>query len=451
MLTRVTTTASTEPSYRRAVLLMTATSFLVPLAGLITAPILARALSTDGRGEMAAALAPAALMLGVATIGLPDSLTYHLAKRPSITRTALLWSSAATLLLGALCLVVTILALPFLSTGNPGLGGYIMLATLFTVPALVFNVFRGAAIGRQMWRLVATERVINTSLRVICFVTLWSIGRLTVFSAVLVSVLIPLAAGLVYAVLLARAPTHLDQETDDSRIFRPVITFGSRIWLGSVASMFLDRLAPLLMAPLSSVVDLGYYSVANTISDLPLIVALAVTGTLFGVNSRSKDAERVTLTSRLTLLAAGIGCVGVGVTLPLWIGLLFGKEFTPSILPTIMLLVSTLICIPGLMAAAGLSSWGRPGVRSMGLVVALIANLGFFVLLVPPFGVYGAAWTSIITNIVLSGFMIVASSRIMAVRVPDFFLIRTSDLVLAWTELKGLSSRVLRRSKVSSK
>lgn len=439
--------AEKEPSFRGAVLLMTATSFLVPFAGLITAPILARALGSDGRGEMAAALAPAALMLSVATIGLPDALTYHLAKRPSITRLALLWASLATLALGALCVVAISLALPFLSADDPALGGYIVLAATWTIPALVFGVFRGAATGRQLWRFVAVERVVNTSLRVISFVTLWALGLLTVYSAVLVSVLVPLAAGIVYVVLLAKPPSDLDQDTEHTGALRPVFAFGLRIWLGSVASMLLDRMAPLLMAPLSSVEDLGYYSVANTVSDLPLIIALAITGTLFGVNSRTTDTARVTLTSRLTLLVGFLGCAVLGGILPLWIAPLFGSEFTPSIVPTIMLLISTLMCIPGLMAGAGLSSWGRPEFRSIGLGVAVLTNVGVFVALVPPFGVLGAAWCSIITNFVLSAFMVLASWRIMGVSPLDFFLIRGSDVVRVVSEARSVVFRILRRDR----
>ena len=187
----VTTTAA-QPTFRRAVLLMTVTSFLVPAAGVITAPILARALSSAGRGELAAALAPAALTLAAATLGLPDALTFYLAKHPRATRPTLLWASAITVGLGGICLGVTALALPFLSAGDPALQKLILLATAITIPALVINVFRGAAIGRQMWRAVAIERLINTSLRIIVFGVLWLAGVLDVFVAVLVSVLTPI-------------------------------------------------------------------------------------------------------------------------------------------------------------------------------------------------------------------------------------------------------------------
>jgi O-antigen/teichoic acid export membrane protein len=169
----VVTGTEPQPRLRRAVWLMTVTSFLVPAGGLLTAPILARALGADGRGEMAAALAPASLMLAVTTLGLPEALTFFVANYANITRRALLWSSLITVGLGGICLMLTAASLSFLSAGDPDLGRLIMLATAVTVPALVVGVFRGAATGRQMWGAVAVERLVNTGARVGAFLVLW--------------------------------------------------------------------------------------------------------------------------------------------------------------------------------------------------------------------------------------------------------------------------------------
>lgn len=438
---RVTTPVEAAPTLRRAVLLMTASSFLVPAAGLLTAPILARALSTDGRGELAAALAPAALMLAAATLGLPDALTYFLAKNPRATRPAMLWASLVTVALGLVCLLVTFVALSFLSGGDSSLGRLILLATVMTIPALVVNVLRGAATGRQMWTAVAVERLIITSIRVLAFGLLFTADQLTVFAGVLVNCVTPIVAGVVYWPLFRPVqqpdqPALFDDDGSavESGTLQAIVSFGTRVWLGSVASMVLARSGQLLMTPLSSVRDLGLYSVASTISDLPLIVALAIQGALFGVNSQVRDAAKVTATARLTLLAAVVGCLLMGGTLPFWIQPLFGREFAAATVPTMMLLASALLCIPGLMAATGLTAWGRPGLRSTGLTVTLIANIIAFVLLVPPFGVIGACWTSILSNVVMTTFMVLAASRVMQVPANEFFMVRQRDLVRAWGE-----------------
>ncbi|MGH3751274.1 MAG: oligosaccharide flippase family protein [Pseudonocardiaceae bacterium] len=432
---------------RRAILLMTASSFLVPAAGVLTQPILAQALGAAGRGELAAALAPAALALAVATLGLPEALTYYLAKHPRITRPALLWAALISVGLGGLCLVATVAALPFLSTGDAVLGNLIVLGIALTVPALAVGVLRGAAVGRQMWTAIAIERLVNTSLRIVAFVSLWLLGEFTVLTAVLVSTLSPIVAGVVYWRLLVRPPHDDTEQPLDGGILRLLLSFGSRMWLGAVASMLLARIGQILMAPLSSIEDLGLYIVAVTISDLPLIIALTIRDTLYGVNSRANDAAGITTTTRLTILVGFLGCAVLGGTLPWWIGPLFGAEFGAATVPTLMLMVSAMICIPGLMATAGISAWGRPGLRSIGLGVTLVANVSVFVLLVPPFGVIGACWTSIVSNVVLTGFMVVVASRVMGVPAHDFLLVRRSDLALASREVARLLRRIRRRGR----
>jgi len=413
---------------------MTASSLLVPAAGVLTQPILAQALGVDGRGALAAAIAPAALALSVATFGLPDALIYYIAKHPRITRPALLRAGLVAVGVGVICLLVVVLALPFLSAGDPGLGRLIVLGMALTVPALLVGVFRGAAAGRQMWGRIAAERLINTTLRIIAFATLWAVDELTVLTAVLVSTASPIVSGIVYWRLFTRPPEDAEEPPLDGPIGRTLMSFGSRVWLGAVAEMLLARIGQILMAPLAGIEQLGLYSVASTISDLPLIVAIAIQNTLFGVNSKSRDADKLMATTRLTVLVAFCGCAVLGASLPFWIGPLFGAEFRPAVVPTIMLMASAVICIPGLMAATGVSAWGRPGVRSLGLGITVATNLVAFVLLVPTFGVIGACWTSILSNVVMTSFMVVAAGRVMGVSLRGFVVVGRSDVVRTWHE-----------------
>jgi O-antigen/teichoic acid export membrane protein len=229
-----------------------------------------------------------------------------------------------------------------------------------------------------------------------------------------------------------------------------IVSYGNRVWLGSVASMLISRLAQLLMAPLSTVEDLGLYTVATTVSDVPLILALAVAGALFGVNSAVRDATQIALTSRLTLLVSLAGCGVLAAASPLLIAPVFGPEFDAAVVPTLMLLFSAVLCVPGLMAATGLGAWGRPGLRSLGLAVTLAANLAVFVLLVPRTGVIGACWTSIVSNVVMTGYMVGVASRVMGVPVRDFVLVRGKDVARVWHEAVSLVARVRRRSTPAS-
>ena len=426
--------------------LMASTSLLVPLAGIVTSPILAQALGVAGRGEVAAAISPNVLIVSVATLGLPDALTYFLAKVPRVTRRALLSTTLLGLAMGLVCFFLGWLILPFLSAGNRDLGNLILIATALAVPLLVVNLFRGAASGRQMWRAVALERTAQSILRVGALTVLAVTGQLTVLSATLVMTIGPILAGLVYWRLLRQPPK--DGAAFEGRLTPALLDFGGKVWLGSVSSMLLARLGQILFAPLSSVSELGLYVVAVSISDVPLIFAIAIRDVLFSVNSKANDAKQLTTSARLTLIVGIITCIGLGGTLPLWIAFVFGSSFVPAVLPTWILMASALISIPGFMAGAGLSAWGKPALRSIGLVIGLVANLALFVWLVPAHGAVGASFAALGSSIASTVWVVVSAARVIGVPVGSFFLLRGNDVVILYAEgMKVLRMRRPRRNR----
>ena len=210
--------------------------------------------------------------------------------------------------------------------------------------------------------------------------------------------------------------------------------------------MLIARTGQVIIAPLSNVSELGLFTVAVAISDVPLIAAFAMRDALFGLNAKVNDAAQITTTSRMTVLLGAVGCIGLGATLPLWLGIIFGRQFEDAMVPAWMLMFSAIICIPGLMAAAGLSAWGRPGLTSLGMVLTLVANVVSLVLLVPRFGAIGAASASIVSNVVLVSYMVGAASRTIGVSAADFVVVRRSDVARVWQ----LGAHVIRRRRGST-
>ncbi len=119
---------------------------------------------------------------------------------------------------------------------------------------------------------------------------------------------------------------------------------------------------------------------------------------------------QVTNTARVTLARRGSRAARYWGHAALVDHPLFGEEFGAAIVLTLMLLVSALICVPGLMAASGIVRLGpaRTAQRRVGHHPGdqrrWARDLG------AELGVIGACWTSIVSNVVMTSFMVVVAS-----------------------------------------
>ncbi|HEY0238237.1 MAG TPA: oligosaccharide flippase family protein [Friedmanniella sp.] len=438
--------ATTSGSMGRALSLLTATSLLSPVAGLVVAPILAHAFDPTDRGVLAAAIAPSTLILSVATLGLPEALTYFCANVRWRTRALLLRASGLTFLLWLVLLGLTVVFTPQLSKDDAQLARLILLAGVIILPALMVNLLRGAAVGLHAWNVVALERVVLAVARIFVFGGLYLSGHLTLLTAVVAAVGLPAAAGLVYlGVCVFRsepAPPGEDRVVRTGEFMR----YGLRVWLGSIASILLARVDQLLMTPLSSAYDLGIYAVAVTVSELPMVASGAVQSALFGINSRDRDADKLALAGRLFFILASLGCIAVAVTLPLWIGNVFGNDYRAAVGPTILLLAGSLIVIPATSAGTALNAWGRPELRSIGLLITLAVNLVLLFVLVPRYGVYGACYASIVGSLVFAGLLLGFASRVTGLTVRAFVLPRAGDITTLYHLSTKFGRKILRRT-----
>ncbi|MCK0173776.1 oligosaccharide flippase family protein [Mycolicibacterium sp. F2034L] len=410
----------------------------VPLvAALAAQPILAQGLGLTGRGEVAAATAPLQFATVILTLGLPESLTYHVAKSARGIARAIRISIGTLVLAGfAGCATISVLALP-LSGGNPALAQLIIIATSGIVPALVVAALRGIALGHQAWRLVTIERAASSILRLVAIGGLFLNDSLTPLSATVALAATTFAGGVAYLGLARRnggkefnGPNTVDGPA--------LLRYASQIWLGSAAGILLLRLDQLLITPLSSVDQLGLYVVAAALSEATLVINSAVRDVMFVVESNDPDANRVGRASRTSTLITLILVAVVGCSCPWIIPFLFGSGFTGAVPATIILLIGVVLGNPGSVAAASLSARGRPGLRSASMLVAAVINVGGVFALVPPLGAVGAALAMLISQFVSGNLAILLLRVIYKVKLSEFYRPRRTDVTDLWFFVRRL-------------
>lgn len=407
---------------------------LVPIAAVITAPVLASSLGVEGRGLLAAVTAPYLLASVAATFGIPEAITFFVSRSPSSAKQPAALGLRLLLVVGAGFSIGMFFAAPEIAGGNLEVAKLMKISSLALVPALLVTGLRAAANGLQQWNSVAAERAISAAVRLAPTIVLWAAGALTLETAFAVVLLAPAIGGLAYWKLWGALGGQRPAPGASAAV--PLLAYGSRSWIGSLSGVLLSRLDQLLMIPLSSAAELGLYAVAVNISEITLIVNAALTTVMFAIDARDRNNERLHQAARVGFAIASASAIAISTTMIAWLPTLFGADFRPAMPAVALLLVAIVIGTPGSIAGAALAARGNPGLRSWALVVGTSANAVVLVLLVPSLGAVGAAIATVVGN-GLAGWTAVVMLRVVhGVPIAGFLGIRGSDVVLVHSVLR---------------
>ncbi|WP_257528507.1 polysaccharide biosynthesis C-terminal domain-containing protein [Microbacterium sp. zg-YB36] len=399
-----------------------------PAAALVTAPLLAVGLGVSGRGELAAATAPLLLAVTIAPLGIPSAVTYVVARTPRLFGVALRRGGVLVLLAGFVALGVAVQTAALLSAGDDALAGYMLVGALAIVPTVLIAVVQAGAAGLGQWRLIAAERVIASAVKVVAIAVLFGADALTVAAAVIVVAFAPVVGGLVYLGLRSGGSPASGEPGEAAARTGELLQYGLRSWIGAVAGILLIRVDQLLFVPVGGAYELGLYAVAVTISEAPLVVNAAVRDVMFTHDAARGDNELLARASRMSTIATGAVAVAIAATAWLWLPVLFGEEFERALTPLLVLLTAVVLGNPGSVAGTGLSARGRPGRRSVSLVVACVVNVAVFFVLVPAWGAVGAAVATLVGSLIASNLNLLFLRRASGIPISSFYAFRLADV-----------------------
>ena len=144
--------------------------------------------------------------------------------------------------------------------------------------------------------------------------------------------------------------------------------------------------------------QLGYYAVAATYAFLALVVALAPAWHFFSQASKHGYVTREPFRwlQRRTTVAMIIVAVFGGLCAPIFMTVVFGRAFSPAIIPAIVLLAGgPPLALSALRAAAWKAS-GRPLPAALAEGIGMLVTVVGLAVFAPRFGIIAAAYTSVV-------------------------------------------------------
>jgi len=441
-----------EPESRVAafsdrVLTVFATQVVMTGIGILIGFVLARILGPEGKGDFyLITLFPVTLMV-LTQFGLPQALGFFAARGQTAginTKTVVLAIGLAGPAVGLTVVLLPVIRATFMAHIDPGE----ILLGVAALPFLLWATFTtGVVLGRQQVRWYSFVNLAYSFGSLFVFLFFISVLGFGVVGALVASLLTNAANALMFFIASLRVTGAMTERRPLS--YRELFRFGLPLYPGSLTQHFSIRVDVYLIAALlpDPAAPLGYYSMAVTMAQLVTFLPAAVSALFFPhvAGSSRDDANRqVPMLSRVTLLLTAAMAVLVLPAAVIFIRL-FLPAFEASIPPLVILLpgvvaLSLTEVLSSYVAGVGSASW-TSYVKVGSLIVNLVANL----ILIPRYGIVGAALASLISYTGSAIAISILAARLSRRSVASFWIPRVSDIRFTVATAMEMGVRVLRR------
>ncbi|MDQ3432861.1 MAG: oligosaccharide flippase family protein [Actinomycetota bacterium] len=382
------------------------------VVSLVSGIIVVRLLGLDGRGEVAAILAVTQVATWIFAMGCKEAASFHLARHPD--QGGVLIGSWLVLLIpfAVLGVAVSVAVLPVALAAQRE--EVVVLAQLFVttiVLALALELLNGAILGDHRFVLWNWLRFAQPAGVAVLYVVLWRLDVLTVSSALIAN-----AAMLVILVFAAGlwALRRYGRPRAEVQLARSTLWYGLRVHGSMVAGTVNARLDLAIIPALVGATSVGLYSVATNVATIVTMLSGTIVALVLPAAARRAERGAVTVVASM-YVALGVGVLGavvVALVADVMLKLLYGVEAVAAAQPLRVLLVGSVLLMPGLVLCQGLSAANRPLTSTIPQItgsVVTVVGLWFFL---RDGGILAAAWVTTAAYAVVLAMALVLYRRV---------------------------------------
>lgn len=363
--------------------------------GAATGIVLARVLQPAERGLLSAAVVWPTVLGSIAALGMPQAVCYFVARRTGSSRSVVGSAVAVSLASGTILAVVGFMLAPRISSSPDVIRG---LRLLFPASPVVLSagvaVAALQATSNNRWNVSRLTQPISYLLVVVAGFSLISREMTVGVIALLVSFVVQAVGAAFLARDQLRGPRWIDRGT-----IRDVARFGIHSLAGGLPWLVNGRLDQLVLSIAVPARELGLYAVAVSASLLVVPVTSAFGAVVFPRIAKAGGAgERSGLEWKAlkgSAVAAGAAQLAVFVLAPGVLSVLFGAEYRDGSAALRILAVAGFAFALNQTLGDVLRGRGKPLTVSVAEMAGVVVTILFLIVLVPRWGISGAATASL--------------------------------------------------------
>lgn len=434
-------------TYLSDILRFLGSNLTVTVSNLAIGILLTRLLGAAGFGLYSSIIVIPIMVIGFTQLGIRRSAIYHIGNK--LLPEDHIVSALFILMLYTSALSILICGFIYFFSYTQPFDPLIIVLVLLTIPMLLSNVFAGGIfLGKEDIRtasLINAGPTLITLLLTILFVWALKMSVLGAFLAIA-------AANLMMVIYTSRLILVKFRYNITWKYHEGIMKSMIKLGLVNAIAIFIMqlnyRLDILMLKKLSTLEEVGFYSLAMQIAEQLWHIPYAIEMIVLSRSANSQDDKFIhrTVASifRVSLLIGLFGGILIFFITPSLVPLIFGQEFARSVPMIQTVLPGILILVGFRILNSRLTGMGKPQIAIYTFAPALLINFILNLILIPRYGGIGSAWATNISYAVGSIIFVIVYSRLVKMPVRDIFRFRQSDFYF----FRDLKQRLPFKSKI---
>lgn len=223
------------------------------------------------------------------------------------------------------------------------------------------------------------------------------------------------------------------------------ISYGFKSYLANMITFLNYRLDTFIIKALSkSTMAVGQYGVSVTIAEQVWVFASAISSVMFPYITsieNDEDKSKVTsLTFKIVMVVTFMAIIVLFFSSNL-IRFVYGEDYYGSIIPLKILLIGVFSLSLGKILANDIASRGKPELNALSNLMGLLVNVIFNILLIPRFGIAGAAMATSISYTLTSSIFLISFIKLTGLTLKELFVFNKEERVVITIFIKEVLSK----------
>jgi O-antigen/teichoic acid export membrane protein len=376
-------------------------------------------------------------LASLTTLGVPSSLIYFIRSRPERSGDLVATGIVMSGLIGIVSGVVGVLCMPYWLHQYPAWVTRDAQWLMILTPICSLTI-AGRAILEAKAQFSSSNfaQIVNPLITLALLLALLLTHRLTVLSAAFAYCfsIFPVAA-----VLIKQLSPFIDRRIGPTQsAAKMLLHYGVRSCGIDILGTLSAQVDQVLVVSLLTPAFMGLYVVMLSLSRIASVFQNSVTAVLFPKATGEPKERILQLTgqsARVTLVITACATCMIGLVGPFLLRVFYGKDYTSAITCLRILLVEVTLSGLVFILAQAFMALNRPGTVSILQAIGLALSVPLMLLLIPKFGITGAALSLLLSTTARLCFILIGFRVYLKVPVPDL-LIKREDFHVLLRRLK---------------